>query len=101
MVEKLNYKIDVKNLNIHVEDSYLIKERADIHEALATIMSDPDYLKLKEAGFNRSEQSMYEEWAAHNTLYRWGYKRERTASVDIDQGESFLRLLAYAILALL
>ena len=57
--------------------------------------------KLKEAGFNRSEQSMYEEWAAHNTLYRWGYKRERTASVDIDQGESFLRLLAYAILALL
>ena len=95
----MDYIIDIDHLNIHVADSYLVTDKKQIREEVKAIMADPKFEDLRAAGFTRTEQSMVNEWAAHNTLYRWKYKQDRTKSVDIDQGESSLRLFIYCILA--
>ena len=94
----LKYTIDVKNLNIHVEDSYLVDTKKKIDEALLEIMQDPKYQELVDAGFKRSRASMKAEWAAHNVLYKWHVSPNRTKDVDLDQKESPLRKFIYSIL---
>ena len=94
----LKYTIDVKNLNIHVEDSYLVNSKKKIDEALLYIMQDPKYQELVDAGFTRCKGSMKTEWAAHNLLYRWHVSVNRTKDVDLDQKENPIRKLIYSIL---
>ena len=52
------------------------------------------------AGFTRTLKSQYEEWKAHNVLYKWGLFKSQMANVDINQGETPLRLFLYKILSL-
>lgn len=42
-MNNLNYTIDIENLNIHIEDSYLINSKEEINEALLYIMRDDEY----------------------------------------------------------
>ena len=98
-MDNLKYIIDIEHLNIHVEDSYLIKSKQQIREALDIIMQDSKYAELYDAGFSRTKGSMVQEWAAHNVLYRWGIKKSGTKDVDLDQNETSLRKLGYAFLS--
>lgn len=99
MEDSTKYTIDVENLNIHIENSYLVTDKSQIRAEIKKIMGDPKFQDLKAAGFTRTSGSMYNEWAAHNVLYRWGYEKERTKSVDIDQKETTTRKFCYWILA--
>lgn len=85
---------------LHIENSYLITSDDGIRKTLEFIRATQMYKALKEAGYTRTPESEYQEWKAHNFLYRIGYKRERTKHVDIDQNESELRKFIYAILSI-
>jgi len=89
-----------KNPCLHIENSYLITSKDGIRKTLEAIRKTQKYRALKTAGYNRTPESEYQEWRAHNFLYRIGYQRERTKHVDIDQNESELRKFIYAILSI-
>lgn len=89
-----------ENPCLHIENSYLIETKEGIMGALACIHETETYKHLKASGYTRTLKSEYQEWKAHNFLYKIGYKRERTKSVDIDQNETKLRKVIYAILSI-
>ena len=102
-----NVDTDVCELNVSfrfsnnpclsIKDSYRVAKGADIKKALETIHGMMEYQRLQQSGYTRTFKSEYQEWKAHNFLYRIGYKKDRTGSVDIDQNESKLRKFIYAI----
>ena len=55
--------------------------------------------RIAAAGYTRTKESLIREWKAHNVLYRWGYEKERTGSVDFSQYESRGRRVAYFFLS--
>lgn len=83
-----------------IKDSCRVTKGADIKKALETIHGMMEYQRLRQSGYTRTFQSEYQEWKAHNFLYRIGYQKDRTGSVDIDQNESKLRKFIYAILSI-
>jgi len=88
-----------KNPCIHIKDSFLAKSDADIKLILNYIRGLDEYKDLQRAGYKRTPESEFREWKAHNFLYRIGFQKERTGSVDIDQNEPKWRRLIYAILS--
>lgn len=89
-----------KNLTIHIENSYLIRGKEMIARYLSYIHSSEEYKSFLRAGFNRTPRSQINEWAAHNVLYRLGFQKHRTGSVDINQNEPTWRKILYAILSI-
>ena len=96
----LDVAFNKSGLNIHVQDSYQLSKKSQISVALDLLMDTEAMANMRAAGFKRSRHSMFIEWAAHNTLYRWGREPERTGSVDIDQSETLGRRFLYYILAM-
>jgi NMD protein affecting ribosome stability and mRNA decay len=90
----------VDNPSIHIKNSYLITSAEDIMDVLEYIHSLDEYKKLQAAGYTRTIEGECIEWRGHNTLYRLGFKRSRTGSVDINQNEPKWRRLIYAILSI-
>lgn len=87
-------------LCIHVENSYTITKKQDIMDVLNFLHSTVEYQEMVDVGFSRTLKSQYEEWKAHNVLYKWGLFKSRVANVDINQSETPLRLFLYKILSL-
>lgn len=85
---------------IHIKNSYLVTKNDDIEAVLEYIRGMDEYKKLKEAGYTRTPKSEFNEWKGHNILYKLGYQKYRTGSVDIDQNEPKWRRLVYAILSI-
>lgn len=87
--------IDVSTKNIHIVDSYTIKMR----ETMRCVLVDlKEYLELKyivSPFDHRSIKSMVNEWVAHNNLYKLGYKRERTCSVDLNYPQKWYMPILY------
>lgn len=89
-----------ENPCLHITDSHVIKTKSGIMEALEFIHTTQMYKDLQGAGYNRTINSEYQEWAAHNVLYRLGIFRKRTGSTDIDQNEPTWRKVVYAVLSI-
>ena len=85
---------------LHIKDSHLIQKKQEIQMLLDYIHKLDGYKDLQAAGYTKTFKSEYREWRAHNFLYRIGYKRERTGSVDIDQNEPMWRRVVYAVLSI-
>lgn len=85
---------------LHIQNSYILKRGRTIKAELEYIHTLDEYKKLKESGYTRTFKSEYREWKAHNFLYRIGFMRARTGSVDIDQNEPLWRRFIYAILSI-
>lgn len=98
-VENFKVTFDYKNLNIHIQDSWQVKDAGVLEGAINAITVSIYFDKLAAAGFTRSKKSLLREWRAHNVLYRWGYKKERTGSVDFNQNESLGRRIGYFFLS--
>ena len=94
----LNITFYYDNLNIHIDDSYLIEGREAVASAIQYIQSTTEYKEFVKAGFSRTTGCLINEWLAHNILYKWGYQKARTGSVDLDQNESKFRKFIYFIL---
>lgn len=86
----------VSENNIHIEDSYKVKEKSKMYEILYIIQHNHPECKV----FNRSYKSMIAEWRVHNRLYKIGYKRNRTKDVDINYPLKWYVELAYKILGI-
>ena len=90
-----------ENPCLHIENSYLITGENGIRQTLDFIHASRMYEDLKAAGYNRTLESECQEWKAHNFLFKIGYKRGRTAHVDIDNNEPKWRRFIYAVLSIL
>lgn len=91
--------IDSKHLNICVKNSYKIKYSDDIENLLKIICNKPAFTEFKIAGYKRTLPSMRREWEAHNFLYNLGIFKSRTENTDLDNNESFIRKIGYAVLS--
>ena len=96
-LNNLSLIVQYSKTNVHIKVSYIIKD-----DALKKKFLDLIIMKGKLLGFEykRTFNSWLREWKAHNTLYNWDYKRERTADVDLNENESFLKRFIYSILAI-
>lgn len=92
----ISLRVTYSKINVHVENSFLIKD-----DELKKKFLDLIIMKGKLLGFEykRTFDSWLREWKAHNTLYNWKYKRERTASVDLNEDESLIKRFLYVFLA--
>lgn len=97
--DSVKVSFNKKNLNIHFENSYLFHKKESIIAAIDTITKEQDFEEMKNLGFTRTRQSMINEWIAHNFLYYKGYQRNRTKSVDLNEGEPKWKRFIYWILA--
>ena len=91
--------MNIEDLNIHIKNSYQVIYSKDIEQIIDMIINKSCYKYLAAAGYTRTKKSLIREWKAHNVLYRWGYEKERTGSVDLDQNESRGRRIAYFFLS--
>ena len=98
-INNLKVSFDYENLNIHIQDSYLIKDSKIVENAIENILASVYFEKLAAAGYTRTSKSLIREWKAHNVLYRWGIAKERTGSVDMSQHESVFRRFCYFFLS--
>ncbi|MDO4566798.1 MAG: hypothetical protein Q4B42_05650 [Oscillospiraceae bacterium] len=77
----------IENPDIQVVDSYRVQDIREINLICDLIAKYT--LETNNGGINyeRSVSSMVLEWVAHNKLYEYGYQRNRTGSVDLDNAE--------------
>lgn len=90
--------LDNRNMddpNFRIYDSYRIIDpdiREEIIEGLLL------YEKEYPSKWNRTKNSLIREWAAHNLMYRLGYKQGRTTDVDLNnKDEETYRIKTYLI----
>lgn len=77
--------------NIHIEDSYKIRNPFAMNDILNKIREqyESDILLY------RSNWSLIREWITHNNLYILGYKREQTKDVDLNYPQKWYHELGY------
>ena len=78
---------------IKIIDSYKITDRSKMNEIIYAIQ-----YKHPEIKFNREYSDLIHEWVAHNRLYKWGIKPEKTKDVDLEFEESRCKIFIYKIL---
>lgn len=83
--------------NIHIKDSYKIRNVSEMKEILELIGSEALRRCIP---YKRSINSWLREWKAHNYLYDMNYEKDRTGSVDLNEDESLIRRIGYFFLAL-
>ena len=83
--------------NVHIMDSYKVRKSSDMKAIIEIIREE-----AANRGFTykRSTASWVAEWKAHNLLSNKDIEFSRTSSVDVNEGETFFRRLAYFILSL-
>lgn len=82
------------DMNIHIENSYLIHSNETKREILTTILANTVFT------YKRTVASWLKEWRAHNVLYRWGIELDRTKSVDLNEDETWARRVGYFFLSI-
>lgn len=79
--------------NIKIIDSYKIKDKKLIKEAVIEILEKaPMYFS------NRTVRSLVREWKAHNRLYEWGLFVSHTKDCDLEAKESLFKRFFYFFL---
>ena len=71
--------------NIHVDDSYTINNKNDMHAIIEIIK---DYEELYPSTWNRSTGSMMNEWQVHNICSYLYILPSRSDEVDFNNGDS-------------
>ena len=89
--------IATKN-SIKIINSYKITKKSDMNAIVKLIRAEALKLGFK---YRRSNSSWVTEWRAHNYMYDKGIERARTASVDLNEDESRLKLASYKTMAIL
>lgn len=95
-----NYSITyhlTKN-NVQIVNSFRIQKKADMTAIVKKIRAEALKLGFK---YKRSDSSWVTEWRAHNYMYDKGMERSRTASVDLNENESKVKLASYNVMSAL
>lgn len=88
-----------KNPCMHIKNSYTVTSDESIKVCLRHIHNSDEYKSLADAGYSRTFTEEFNEWKAHNFLYKHGIFRNNTADADIDNNESKFRKFVYALLS--
>lgn len=83
--------------NIHIQDSYKCTDRVRMSSILYAIQYKHPECKVFEV---RKWDNLIAEWVAHNRLYKWGFRKEQTGSVDLDSYEPLWRRILYTIIGI-
>lgn len=96
-------RITITEHCVHIEDSYLITKRKKMKELFVELRKQMD-----DCGFvfaspldHRSDRSFIHEWVSHNNAYKLGYKRERTADVDLNWPQKWYVKILYFVCSLI
>ena len=84
--------------NVQIVNSYNIQKRADMNAIVKLIRAEALKLGFK---YKRSDSSWVTEWRAHNYMYDKRIDRARTASVDLNENESKVKLASYNVMSAL
>lgn len=84
--------------NVQIKDSYKIQKKSDMNAIAKLIRAEAQKQGFK---YKRSNTSWVTEWRAHNYMYDKRIDRTRSASVDLNDNESKLKLASYAVLSAL
>lgn len=95
---KYKISVDLTKKNVHITDSYKIQKRADMNAIVKIIRAEASKLGFK---YKRSNTSWVTEWRAHNYMYDKRMNRAKTASVDLNENESRLKLASYNLMSAL
>lgn len=95
---KHKISVDLTKNNVHITDSYKIQKRADMNAIVKIIRAEALKLGFK---YKRSNASWVTEWRAHNYMYDKRIDRAKTASVDLNDNESRLKLASYNLMSAL
>lgn len=71
----------IKNSNMEVIDSYKIQSKKEMEEIINILL---EYEKLYPSKWDRSFNSLLNEWQVHNICYFFNYDEESTQHVDLD-----------------
>lgn len=85
--------INISENVITIFDSYRISNDDEKRKIIHDILS--------QMTFSRSEESLFDEWKAHNILYSWGWYVDRTKDVDFEANEALWKRIVYWLIALL
>ena len=80
---------------IKIINSYKITNRARMKEIIYAIQH-----KHPEVSFDRGTDDLVHEWVAHNRLFKWGIRPEKTIDVDLEYKESKWRVFIYKIIGM-
>ena len=86
---------EVLSNRIKIIDSYQITNRSRMSEIIYAIQH-----KHPEVQFNRNYSDLIHEWVAHNRLYKWNIKPEKTKDVDLCFNESWLNKTIWFIIGI-
>lgn len=95
---KHKISVDLTKKNVHITDSYKIQKRADMNAIVKLIRAEAAKQGFK---YKRSNASWVTEWRAHNYMYDKRIDRAKTASVDLNENESRLKLASYNLMSTL
>ena len=84
--------------NVQIVNSYKIQKKADMTAIVKLIRAAALKLGFK---YKRTDSSWVTEWRAHNYMYDKGIDRTRTASVDLNENESKVKLASYSAMSVL
>lgn len=84
--------------NVKIVNSYKIQKKADMTAIVKLIRAEAQKLGFQ---YKRSDSSWVTEWRAHNYMYDKRIDRARTASVDLNENESKVKLASYAVMSAL
>ena len=95
---KIEISFTATKNNVRIIDSYKISKKADMNAIVKLIRAEAQKLGFK---YSRSNSSWVTEWRAHNYMYDKGLERSRTASVDLSENESRVKLASYTLMSAL
>lgn len=73
-----------KNSNFEIVESYKISNKSEMEEIINMLL---EYEKENPSNWNRSFNSMLNEWQIHNICHYFGYDIESTEHVDLDNND--------------
>lgn len=86
---------NVLSNRVKIIDSYKITDRQKMREIIYAIQH-----KHPEIKFNRDYDALVHEWVAHNRMYKWGIRRDKTKDVDLEFEESKKNICLFNILGI-
>lgn len=88
--------IDVSDYNIHIYDSYKVKDRDDMYSCIRFLRGCCDSYVLD----NRGDRSLVNEWVGHNNLYSLGLFEDHTHDVDLDYPQPWYMGIVWFLLSI-
>lgn len=80
---------------LKIINSYKITNRSRMKEIIYAIQH-----KHPEVQFNRDMNDLIHEWVAHNRMYKWNIKPDKTMDVDLEYKETWLMKMIYRIIGI-